>query len=141
MRIVMHGHHNTLFSFYDDAAAAAARIAFIESDKPKVQRALRLALLKDVTELLPRTKARTAYTEAWAAYEKARAARKKARAAYEKACTPSEKARTAYEKAWAAYRKSFDVDAFHREHCHPHCPWNGSTIFANGAGVGQLRGA
>lgn len=124
MRIVEHGHHNVLFIYFPDDAAVAARRRVIETRKPEEECALRLALLRDVTDLLPRN-------AEWAACERALAA-------YKQTWTAYAQAQAAYEQARAAFEASFDVEAFHAAHCHPRCPWDGTTIFARGKGVEVL---
>ncbi len=160
MRIVVHGHHaSTLFSVYWDEAAVAERVRQIQREKPIEERALRLALLQDVTSLLPHNEAWAALDEALAAYDKAGATLKDAWAAYNKALAAYDKAEAALGETWAAYDKaepaydkaeaaldetqaayltSFDAEAFHRAHCHPRCPWDGETIFARGVDVSVL---
>ena len=115
MRIIMHGHHaDNLFSFLP---SLEDRIEAIRTSKPKHEQALRLYLIQDVTDLLPRNKA-------WATYLKTLEA-------YNKACGAYNKAREAYTKAREVYLASFDEKAFHIEHCKPDCPWDGKTIFPN----------
>lgn len=82
------------------------RIEYINTWKHEEERPLRLALIKDVTDELPHSKA-------W----------------------------DALNMAWVTYLKSFDVEAWHKEHCHPRCPWDGKTIFAKGTGIEVLDGA
>ena len=111
MRIIMHGHHaDTLFSVLTSLEGRREEVLRI---KPVEEQELRLALMKDVTDLLPRTTAQEAY----------------------------DKAGAAYGKAWKAYMESFDAEAFHAEHCHPRCPWDGQSIFARGTGIEVLAGA
>ena len=125
MRIIMHGHHAaTLFSILTSLEGRREEVLRI---KPVEEQELRLALMKDVTDLLPQTSAR----EAW----------EKAREACIKALTACIKAEAAYDKAVAAYMESFDAEAFHAEHCHPRCPWDGQSIFARGTGIEVLAGA
>ena len=113
MRIIMHGHHaDNLFSFLP---SLEDRIEAIRTSKPKHEQALRLYLIQDVTDLLPRNKA-------WATYLKTLEA-------YNKACGAYNKAREAYNKAREVYLASFDLKAFHQKHCKPDCPWDGKTIF------------
>jgi hypothetical protein len=61
MRILMHAHHDTLFSWYP---SLEERVWEIEHYKPRRERALRLRLIKDVTDLVP-------HNEAWEQCEKA----------------------------------------------------------------------
>lgn len=111
MRIIMHGHHNVLFSYLP---SLDARVMEIKQYKPLAEQATRVRLIKDVTDLLPQTPERAAYVKARDAYVKARDAYLKAAAAY--------------DKARAAHMASFDVEAFHREHCVADCPWDGRSI-------------
>src|SRR3990167_8924815 len=115
MAILMHGHHaGSLFTVGRELGERAEQI---KREKPAAEQALRLALIQDVTALLPQTL--LPQDKAWAAFDKARAA---------------------FDKAWAAYVVSFDTEAFHREHCHPNCPWDGNTIFAKGTSIEVLEG-
>ena len=152
MAILMHGHHAG--SLFTVGRELGERVEQIKREKPVAEQALRLALIQDVTALLPQTKARAAHDEAlaaldkaWAALDKARAALDKAwaaldkaRAAYDKARTAFDEALAAHDEAWTAYVVSFDTEAFHREHCHPNCPWDGKTIFAKGTSIEVLEG-
>ena len=122
LRYYFHLHHDVLLEL---SWNIEERIDYIKATKSQTEQALRLALIKDVTEWMPNNKARAAYVKAWAAYFEARAA--------------NNKASVAYNKAWAAYFATFDVDAFHREHCHPNCPWDGKTIFSKGVDISVLE--
>ena len=135
LRYYFHLHHDVLLEL---SWNIEERIDYIKATKSQTEQALRLALIKDVTEWMPNNKAWAAYFEARAAYVKARAAYVKARAAYFEARAANNKASVAYNKAWAAYFATFDVDAFHREHCHPNCPWDGKTIFSKGVDISVL---
>ena len=138
MRIIMHGHHaDRLFSFL---LSLEGRIEEIKENKPKEEHALRLRLIQDVTDLLPKNKAWVAYIKAraasdkaWTAYARARAAYDKthdrARAAYSKAWAARDKAWAARDKAWDAYAASFDTNAFHEQYCVSDCPWDGRSIW------------
>ena len=145
--ILMHGHHAGLLFTY--GITYADRVEDIEVRKPAKERELRLALMKDVTSLVPHNAELTALDQAYAALDQADAAwekaytawaramayaaRKKADAARKKADAAVEKADAAREKARATYEASFDVVAFHTEHCHPNCRYfEGNTIFASG---------
>src|SRR3990167_3846247 len=110
MAILMHGHHAG--SLFTVGRELGERVEQIKREKPVAEQALRLALIQDVTALLPQTKARAARDEALAAHD----------------------------EAWTAYVVSFDTEAFHREHCHPNCPWDGKTIFAKGTSIEVLEG-
>ena|SRR3990167_4315967 len=138
MAILMHGHHAG--SLFTVGRELGERVEQIKREKPVAEQALRLALIQDVTALLPQTKARAAHDEALAALDKAWAALDKARAAYDKARTAFDEALAAHDEAWTAYVVSFDTEAFHREHCHPNCPWDGKTIFAKGTSIEVLEG-
>ena len=122
LRYYFHLHHDVLLEL---SWNIEERIDYIKATKSQTEQALRLALIKDVTEWMPNNKARAAYVKARAAYFEARAA--------------NNKASVAYNKAWAAYFATFDVDAFHREHCHPNCPWDGKTIFSKGVDISVLE--
>src|SRR3990172_769921 len=101
MRMIMHGHHaNNLFSFLP---SLEDRIEAIRTSKPKHEQALRLYLIQDVTDLLPRNKAWATYLKTLEAYNKACGAYNKAREAYNKA---RNKAWEAYNKACGAYNKA-----------------------------------
>ncbi len=190
-RILMHGHHNTLFSFYRTAAGIQARLTFIPTGKPEEERALRAALIQDVTDLLPRSEAREAFSKArlaantkreslqritdeylaaldavraqltslqeagrslegcdlyhgayilhHQAYLAARDAYTKSQAKLHKAWEQYDAAEPKARDAEETFQHGFDVDAFHRQHCHPHCPWDGKTIFAKGVSVDVLE--
>src|SRR3990167_7016935 len=130
MAILMHGHHAG--SVFTVGRELGERVEQIKREKPVAEQALRLALIQDVTALLPQTKARAAHDEALAALDKAWAALDKARAALDEALA-------AHDEAWTAYVVSFDTEAFHREHCHSNCPWDGKTIFAKGTSIEVLE--
>lgn len=153
MRIVMHGHHaDSLFSYFADEWEVAKRRKFIKTDKPRDEWELRLALLRDVTDLLPHTEAWVDWNKAWVKLDKARVEWGKARMDWNKTWVDLDKARVNYDKAlvewnktWAEWDrareewgKSFDSEAFHREHCRPNCPWDGTTIFAKGKSIEVL---
>ena len=110
-----HIHHEVLFE--QATEPIKNRIAYIKSDKPECEVALRLRLLKPVknqTRLIAiLTAYRKAVAPAWEAYEKATAP---ALEAYKKAKAP----------AWAKRDKA--INALHAKEC-PNCPWDGMTIF------------
>ena len=95
---------------------ARNRIAYILTEKPKEERALRLRLMRPVRA--------DAVAAAWKVYYEAVAA---ARKVYDEAVAP---ARKVYDEAVAAARKVRDEAevAAHAAEC-PNCPWNGTTIF------------
>ena len=131
-----HTHHGrTPFEVLTDTPEA--RIAYILSDKPKEEQALRLRLFRAVPDGTVAAYLKATAT-AWAAYLKAKApagaaylkATAPAGAAYQKATATAE---AAYQKATApaeaAYRKATVVPA-HRDLCPtPDCPWDGRSIF------------
>ena len=123
MRIAMHAHHaGTLFSFLP---SFEARIEQIKQVKPADEQELRLELAQDVTDLLPQTPELAALASAQDAFDSAGAT--------------YVSARDALASAWDAWLASFDGEAFHKEHCHPRCPWDGKTIFAKGTSVSVLE--
>ena len=38
------------------------------------------------------------------------------------------------------HRDTLNLDALHRQICHPNCPWNGKTIFSRGKSIEALAG-
>ncbi len=133
LTILMHSHAEPLLTF-SWSVGYADRIGLIMTYKPPAERALRLALLKDVTGLVPRNEQWEALPEAWDAFQEARTLYND--------LLGSE---AAYLQTWyalrdklSAYFASFDAEAFHKEHCHPNCPWDGQTIFARGRGLKVL---
>lgn len=135
-KVYLHLHHETLIEKTWDIEE---RLAYIRTAKPPEEKALRLALIKDVTDLLPKGEARDAYDKAWNAYLRARDAYVKSGASWHKARDTLEKARASYHEAWEAYLASFDMNAWHREVCHPCCPWDGTTIFSRGVDITVLE--
>jgi hypothetical protein len=124
----MHGHHaEQLFSFLP---SLEKRLADIHAHKAKEEWALREALIQDVTDLLPKNAAWEAYETAWEAFVAVHDTRP-SRVAFVAAWG-------AFMAAWAAYFKSFDVEAFHREHCHPRCPWTRHSIDNKGWAITAL---
>lgn len=126
--VLMHSHAASLLTF-SWGVGYADRIGLIMTYKPPGERALRLALLKDVTGLVPRNEQWEALPEAWDAFHEARTLYND--------LLGSE---AAYLQTWyalrdklSAYFASFDAEAFHKEHCHPNCPWDGRTLFAKEA--------
>ncbi len=137
LTVLMHGHHSgTLFSF---GVSYPLRANEIDTYKPPGERALRRELMRDVTGFLPRNEAWDALVEAWDAYEAARAGIEALPGlAGERATDTYPQTWDSFCKAARVYEKSFDTEAFHREHCHPNCPWDGRTIFAKGCSVKVL---
>ena len=121
-----HIHHGILFE--EATEPIKNRIAYIKSDKPECEVALRLRLLKPVKDQKRLIAILTAYEKvedsALEAYEKATAL---ASEAYEKVEAP---ALEAYEKATALASAKRDraINALHSKEC-PDCPWDGETIF------------
>jgi len=121
-----HIHHGGLFE--EATEPIKNRIAYIKSDKPECEVALRLRLLKPVKDQKRLIAILTAYKKAKApaleAYEKAKAP---ALEAYKKATAP---ALEAYEKveATASAKRDKAINALHSKEC-PDCPWDGETIF------------
>ena len=155
MRTIMHGHHAG--SLFSHLTSLEERVRELKREKPPEEQELRLALIQDVSDLLPDTPKRAA-NKAWAAYKRTKVAYTKAWATsylklaphynykkawaahYKKAWVAHTKAWATYLELWAAYLESFDGEAFHKEHCHPQCPWDGETIFARGTDVSVLVG-
>ena len=100
-----HIHHGILFEELTEPIKN--RIAYIKSDKPECEVALRLRLLKPVKDQKRLIAILTAYRKALApaleAYEKAKA--------------------TALEA-----KRDEAINALHAKEC-PDCPWDGMTIF------------
>ena len=157
MRIIMHAHH--AYSLFSCLSSLKNRIAEIKVRKPLEEQALRSALIQDVTDDLPKNDARDgwekagkdrkeaeeAFEKAYALYYEASLTRNGAWKAYEELQTNHDRtyiryvrADAVYERAEKSYLDSFDVEEFHRSHCHPNCPWDGTTIFAKGTGVEVL---
>ena len=84
-----------------------------------------------------RTKLDVAKAKLDVAKAKSDAAKTKFYAALAKSDAARAKSDVALAKLDAAKAK-FDSEAFHREHCHPNCPWDGKTIFAKGTGIEVL---
>ena len=123
--MVQHCHHEQLAEPLTETPEK--RIAYILSDKPIEEQALRLHLFRPTYDAASKAAGATydaAVKPAWAAYD---AASKAAGATYN----------AAVEAAWATYdaavkpaRATYDaaLEAAHRAEC-PDCPWNGRTIF------------
>ena len=126
IRYYWHIHHDQL---WDRASEPIEnRIAYIEALKPPHEIALRLRLLREITgPAIERLQiALQAYEAvegpAWQAYQDVQGP---AWQAYEAVQGP----------AWQAYKaveKMIDFERLHREQC-PDCPWDGKSIFKNGA--------
>ena len=133
---VLHGHHNTLVSDYDNHREAMERLDYIRSGgKPATETPTRLRLIRILTddEATDFLAVRKAYNEAVAsarkAYDEAMAP---ARKAYDEAVASAGKA---YDEAMAPAGKAYDeaVAVWHRSVCVPDCPWDGWTIFPGAA--------
>ena len=134
-----HIHHDTLC---EGTYNIKERIAYIKKHKPKKEIPTRLQLMTPVLhpEKLPKEfrKAADACDKAYAAFIKAHDASAKASIASTKAYAAYDKAYAAFIKAFNAYAQALDayaetlhmpqLEELHREE-HPHCPWNGKTIF------------
>ena len=131
--LTLHCHHGELGERLIEPAEN--RIAYILSDKPKTEQALRLRLFRPVPQAL---------VEAYADWQKADADLHKADADWQKAYADWQKAYADLHKAYADWYKAdadwrkADADwhkayaeFFDRTHAPlcPDCPWNGSTIF------------
>ena len=110
--LTLHCHHGELGERLIEPAEN--RIAYILSDKPKTEQALRLRLFRPVPQAL---------VEADADWQKADADWQKADADWHKADADWQKAYADWQKAYAEF-----FDRTHAPLC-PDCPWNGSTIF------------
>jgi hypothetical protein len=137
---VLHCHHELLMEKLTEPAEN--RIAYILSDKPEHEQALRLRLFR------PLTPARKTYDEASVmalvmalkTYEESREmAIDMAHKAYEEAITLTRvMARKAYDEAIAPAlvmaRKAYNeaTAPAHAKICVKGCPWNGRTIFPKG---------
>jgi len=144
---VLHGHHNTLVSDYDNHREAMERLDYIRSGgKPATETPTRLRLIRILTddEATDFLAARKAYSEAVASARKAyNEAVASARKAYDEAMAPARKAYDeavasagkAYDEAMAPAGKAYDeaVAVWHRSVCVPDCPWDGWTIFPGAA--------
>jgi tetratricopeptide (TPR) repeat protein len=80
---------------------AENRIAYILSDKPEKEQAVRLNNFRPVLSALPK-----AINKAWIDYEKARVNHNKAQDDYHKARVNYNKAQDDYHKAWIDYEKA-----------------------------------
>ena len=123
-----HIHHDTLLEWTTEPIEN--RIKFIETEKPKDERPLRLKLLRKMKGELPvaANKARRVYDKAGRVFDD------KARRVYNKAGRVYNEARRAYDEAWRAYDEALstheaEINALHAAECEPDCPWNGQTIF------------
>jgi hypothetical protein len=132
-----HIHHGILFE--EATEPIKNRIAYIKSDKPECEVALRLRLLKPVKDQKRLIAILTAYKKAVAtALEAYRKATALAWEAYKKAVAPAleayekveDSASEAYRKATALASAKRDraINALHSKEC-PDCPWDGEMIF------------
>ena len=153
-----HTHHDQLFEYcwsYEE------RAEYINTRKPPEERELRLALFRAIpAELLPpelieagkaKDEAGKAYSVAWKAYAEAREVYAGAWKPYVKAGKALDEARKAYSETVNAYTEAEkalaeafqnhlpEIEALHRTHCHPRCPWDGKTIFAKGVSIDVLQ--
>ena len=118
-------HHETHIEPLTEPAEN--RIAYILSNKPENERAIRLRNFRPVRVKLPDAlvEAGEAYDKAWRAYDKAREARNKAREARNKALEARDKARESYVKALATYES--ELKALHDSDWEN--TWDGRSIF------------
>ena len=114
-----HVHHRQLVEYCWDYEE---RRDYIEKEKSKKERAIRLRLFRPVRGHLPPAydKARDAYDKARDAYDKARDAYFKANAVYDKASAVYDKASAVYAKASDAYDKARDAYDKARDAAEPH---------------------
>ncbi len=133
--LAFHCHHDILLEYvydYDE------RLNFIKTEKRFVERELRKTLFVLIPEkLLPNTSQKAAYIKTGAAYYEAKVdlyeiTNDKTWAAYNKA-------EAVYNKAEAVYKTYIDVQALHKQVCHPNCPWDGKTIFSKGTSLEVLN--
>lgn len=116
--VLMHGHHNVLFSFYATEAEAEARRAHIPEIKPANEVPTRLRVMRALTDeeadRLP-----AVFLAAYAALAAARAALAAAYAEWD----------AAYAE-WDAVRATAapQLEALHREWCITECPWDGKVL-------------
>ena len=119
--LAFHCHHDRLAEWCWDYEG---RLEYIQTEKPEEERELRKALFQLIPiELLP-----AAFVEAADAFGAAFASQISVRKV--------DKARVAFNKILAAV----NLDALHRQICHPNCPWNGKTIFSRGKSIEALAG-
>ena len=136
--LAWHLHHDQLVEWCNDYDE---RVAYIKTSKPLSEQATRLRLFQMVksppAKLKPGPSA-AAYNKARAVLDKARLARATRPAAYVKALSNYDKAAKVLDQEWINYKKTFFAARFelrdlHKVEC-PDCPWNGKTIFPEGAG-------
>jgi hypothetical protein len=107
-----HCHHEALSEVLTEPAEN--RIAYILSDKPKHEQALRLRLFRPAPTLAP----------AWAEYNRVQVP---ALAEYNRVNAPAwAEYNRVNAQAWAEYKR---VEAAEHANCCPDCPWDGHTIF------------
>jgi hypothetical protein len=148
---VWHLHHDKLLEPLIEPFEV--RVAYIKTDKPKVEIETRLRLMKPVRGHLPIldkahaewVKANAEWVRAYAEWDKAHAELDKAYAEWDKAYAKWgktyaewDKARAELDKAHAEWVKADaewvkayadpSVLALHANEC-PDCPWDGKTIF------------
>ena len=134
--LVVHCHHEVLFEILTEPAEN--RIAYILSDKPRNEQALRLRLFRPVSKKALKkypklAKARAEWDKASAELAKASAELAKARAEWAKASAEWAKAGAEWDKAYAEWDKANaefmpQLMALHAEEC-PDSVWNGQSLF------------
>ena len=143
--LVVHCHHEVLFEILTELTEN--RIAYILSNKPGNEQALRLRLFRPVSKKALKkypkldkasaelTKARAElakisaeWDKAYAEWDKASAELTKADAELDKANAKLDKANAKRAKANAEWAKINADTAIHADIC-PDCPWDGHTIF------------
>jgi hypothetical protein len=124
---VLHYHHDIIGEMLRENAEN--RIAYILTQKPENERALRLRLFRPIHD--KELKAYAEWKKAYAEWKKADAEWKKADAEWEKAYAEWKKADAEWKKAYAEWKKADAALGIlvHAYFCTPDCPWNGKTIF------------
>jgi len=138
---VLHCHHEQIGETLTESAEN--RIAYILSQKPEHEQALRLRLFRPVSEkklkaYAERQKAYAEWQKAYAEWQKADAERQKAYAEWQKAYAEWQKAYAERQKADAEWQKAYAErqkayaelgKLVHKKYCVKNCPWDGKTIF------------
>ena len=114
-----HVHHDRLMEVLTEPLEN--RTAFIESNKPKKEVALRLRLIKVVRGSLPKAR-----REAYKAWQETYKAWQEADEAWQEAYKARQEAEKALQEA--DNQDLTAIEALHVLEC-PDCPWNGKTIF------------
>ena len=127
-----HIHHDQDVEWSDNIQE---RIDHIHRYKPAKEQALRLALIREVSDdALALGGDTTGLIQARIAYDQAKAAFDLAVGTIDWNVSAPLLIAPPYDQMATA----FDWETVHAAACHPRCPWDGRTIFAQGYDVGLL---